>query len=70
MMPLRHTAAHNISVLVLVSEHYADDLEVDLQAAMLQDFNAELKDDSPREVCSITYAFSTHQNAGDEWCST
>ena len=37
----------------LVSEHYADDLEVDLQAAMLQDFNAELEDDSPREVCSL-----------------
>jgi len=34
----------------LVSEHYADDLEVDLEAAMLQDFNTELRDDSPRQV--------------------
>ena len=41
----------------LVSEHYADDLEVDLQAAMLQDFNAELEDDSPREVDRSLIAF-------------
>ena len=35
-----------------VSEHYADDLEVDLEAAMLQDFNVEVQDDSPRQVIS------------------
>ncbi|KAL3156417.1 hypothetical protein ABBQ38_000727 [Trebouxia sp. C0009 RCD-2024] len=32
------------------TEHYADDLEVDLEACMLQDFNVELQDDSPRQV--------------------
>ena len=32
------------------SEHYADDLEVDLEACMLQDFHVELQDDSPRQV--------------------
>ena len=36
----------------LVSEHYADDLEIDLEACMLQDFNVELQDDSPRQVGS------------------
>ena len=36
--------------MCLVSEHYADDLEVDLEACMLQDFNVELQDDSPRQV--------------------
>ncbi|KAL0022743.1 hypothetical protein WJX77_010678 [Trebouxia sp. C0004] len=41
------------------TEHYADDLEVDLEAAMMQDFNAELQDDSPRQV-SITLV-SLHQ---------
>lgn len=41
----------------LVSEHYADDLEVDLQAAMLQDFNVQLEDDSPREVDRSILAF-------------
>lgn len=34
----------------MVSEHYADDLEADLEAAMMQDFNAELQDDSLRQV--------------------
>ena len=37
-------------MLCLVSEHYADDLEVDLEAFMLQDFNVELQDDSARQV--------------------
>ena len=45
----------------MVSEHYADDLEVDLEDAMLQDFNAELQDDSPRQVCHCMAAsFSPH----------
>ena len=39
-------------MLLLVSEHYADDLEVDLEAAMMQDFHCELQDDSPRQVSS------------------
>lgn len=44
-------------VVCMVSEHYADDLEVDLEACMLQDFNVELQDNSPRQVrgrCSFT----------------
>lgn len=36
--------------MCLALEHYADDLEVDLEACMLQDFNVELQDDSPRQV--------------------
>ena len=32
------------------AEHYADDLEVDLQDILLQDFNLEAQDDSCREV--------------------
>jgi len=39
-----------LTLVFVVSEHYADDLEVDLEAAMMQDFNAELQDDSPRQV--------------------
>lgn len=39
-----------LTLVFMVSEHYADDLEVDLEAAMMQDFNAELQDDSPRQV--------------------
>ncbi len=39
-----------LTIVFVVSEHYADDLEVDLEAAMMQDFNAELQDDSPRQV--------------------
>ncbi len=39
-----------LTLVLVVSEHYADDLEVDLEAAMMQDFNAELQDDSPRQV--------------------
>lgn len=39
-----------LHVVCMVSEHYADDLEVDLEACMLQDFNVELQDDSPRQV--------------------
>ena len=35
------------------SEHYADDLEVDLEACMLQDFHVELQDDSPRQVSRL-----------------
>ena len=37
-------------MVCLVSEHYADDLEVDLEGFMLQDFNVELQDDSARQV--------------------
>lgn len=29
------------------AEHYADDLQMDLEDIMLSDFNAELEDDSP-----------------------
>jgi len=32
------------------TEHYADDLEINLEAAMLDDFGAQLEDGSPREV--------------------
>ncbi len=39
-----------LTLVFVVSEHYADDLEVDLEAAMMQDFNTELQDDSPRQV--------------------
>jgi len=39
-----------LTLVFVVSEHYADDLEVDLEAAMMQDFNGELQDDSPRQV--------------------
>ena len=38
----RHSLCH--------AEHYADDLEVDLQDLLLQDFNLEAQDDSCREV--------------------
>lgn len=34
----------------LSADHYADDLEVELAAAMLDDFGAQLEDGSPREV--------------------
>eukprot|EP00891_Asterochloris_glomerata_P000425 jgi/Astpho2/425/Aster-x0926 len=34
-------------------EHYADDLEVDLQDILLQDFNLEAQDDSCREVATV-----------------
>ena len=33
-----------------LADHYADDLEVELEAAMLDDFGAQLEDGSPREV--------------------
>lgn len=36
--------------MVLLAEHYADDLEVDLEELMLSDFHTEVEDDSPREV--------------------
>ena len=36
-------------VVCLVSEHYSDDLEVDLEGFMLQDFNVELQDESARQ---------------------
>ena len=32
------------------AEHYADDLEVELEEIMLADFAAEVEDDSPRLV--------------------
>ena len=35
---------------VHLADHYADDLEVELEAAMLDDFGAQLEDGSPREV--------------------
>jgi hypothetical protein len=33
-----------------LAEHYADDLEVDIDEIMSNDFNVELEDDSPRMV--------------------
>ena len=35
-----------------LAEHYADDLEVDIDEIMGNDFNVELEDDSPRMVMS------------------
>ena len=32
------------------AEHYADDLEIDLEEIMGSDFNAELEDGSPQDV--------------------
>ena len=32
------------------ADHYADDLEVDLEEIMLADFNTETQDDSPRDI--------------------
>ena len=51
---------------LVVSEHYADDLEVDLADAMLQDFNVELQDDSPRQVLhwAVALAALSLINAG------
>lgn len=34
----------------MFAEHYADDLEEELEDAMLQDFNVETEDGSPAEV--------------------
>lgn len=34
----------------ICAEHYADNLEVDLEEIMMSDFNAELEDESPRFV--------------------
>ena len=39
------------------SDHYADDLEVELEAAMLDDFGAQLEDGSPREVSRMEVFF-------------
>lgn len=47
---MRRVSCIDLLTPCVVSEHYADDLEVDLEAAMMQDFNAELQDDSPRQV--------------------
>ena len=38
--------------LLSITEHYADDLEVDIDEIMGNDFNVELEDDSPRMVTS------------------
>jgi hypothetical protein len=47
----------------LFADHFADDLEVELEATMLDDFGAQLEDGSPREVrlksswfCSVATA--------------
>ena len=42
----------------LCAEHYADDLEVDLADSLLQDFNLQAEDDSPRQV-SVLLSSST-----------
>ena len=34
----------------MFAEHYADDLEADLEEIMLADFNTEVEDGSPREI--------------------
>ena len=35
------------------AEHFADDLEVSLEADMCEAFNVELEDDSAREACPV-----------------
>lgn len=35
------------------AEHFADDLEVSLEADMGEAFNVELEDDSAREACPV-----------------
>lgn len=41
---------HILNHKVHAAEHYADDLEADLEEIMVADFNTEVEDDSPREV--------------------
>lgn len=53
-------ACHQTAAHGLHAEHYADDLEVSLEADMSEAFNVELEDDSAREARSPC----TAQSAG------
>lgn len=48
-----------------LAEHYADDLEVDLEEIMGADFNADLEDESPREVSRELVALHNDLIRGD-----
>ena len=41
------------SLFLIFAEHFADDLEVSLEADMGEAFNVELEDDSAREACPV-----------------
>lgn len=49
----------------LAAEHYADDLEVDLEEIMTSEFNVELEDESPRLVAKELVQFHSDLLQGD-----
>ena len=54
-----HLFSLSQSFPTLSPDHYADDLEDELDQAMLADFHAQLEDGSPREVRRFDLRFST-----------
>lgn len=50
------------------AEHYADDLEEELDDALLQDFNVEAEDNSPQEVRTMQVAWQMEHAAMPAAC--